>query len=158
VGDCADTIQLARVADAEAQAAAANIVSRQKGGDSDTLMDYTAVPAVLFTYPQYGMVGATEQRLLEEGVAYEKSFGKELTWPTYKRVGLKTAAYKVLVGRDDGRVLGAHILSDNAAGLIYAFALAMHNRIPAKKLYRQSVMTPYPSRESDIIYMLRSLL
>lgn len=34
----------------------------------------------------------------------------------------------------------------------------MVNRIAVDDLYRQSVMTPYPSRESDIIYMLKPLL
>jgi glutathione reductase (NADPH) len=72
-------------------------------------------------------------------------------------VGLPSAAYKVLAG-EDGLVLGAHILSDNATGLINAFALAMRNGIRAKDLYRQSIMTPYPSRESDIIYMLKPLV
>lgn len=158
VGDCAATVQLARVADAEAQTAAANIVSRHKGDNHETFMDYTAVPAVLFTYPQYGMVGATEDRLKDDGIDYEKSWGKELGWPTYRRIGMKSAAFKILVGKSDGSILGAHILSDNATGLINTFTLAMHNRIPVKELHRQSVMTPYPSRESDIIYMLNPLL
>ena len=157
VGDCAATIQLARVADAEAQVAAAGIVSRHKGDRNDDAMDYTAVPSVLFTYPQYGMVGATEEALKEKGVAYRKSFDKNLTWPTYRRVGMKSAAYKLLAG-EDGQLLGAHVLSDNATGLINTCTLAMLNHIPVDALYRQSVMTPYPSRESDIIYMLKPLI
>ncbi len=157
VGDCAATVQLARVADAEARVAAANIVGRHGNRDTLATMDYSAVPAVLFTYPQYGMVGATEQALAGDGVAYRKSFGRELSWPTYRRVGLKSAAYKILAA-DDGTVLGAHILSDNATGLISMFTLAMRNRIPVDKLARQCVMTPYPSRESDIMYMLKPLV
>lgn len=153
-GDCAATIQLARVADAEAMTAAANILRAAGGGGEAAVMDYAAVPSVLFTYPQYGMVGATERALQEQGVAYRKSFAKELRWPTYRRIGMTGAAYKVLAG-EDGKILGAHILSDNAAGLIYGFTLAMVNGIPAADLHRQSIMTPYPSRESDIIYMLR---
>ncbi len=157
IGDCADTIQLARVADAEAHTAAANIVDRYTGDDVEASMEYTAVPAVLFTYPQYGMVGATEARLAREDVAYDKSFSKELGWPTYRRVGLKSAAYKILAGKN-GQILGAHILSDNATGLINVFALAMRNNIGVHKLHEQSIMSPYPSRESDIIYMLKPLV
>ncbi|NNL77503.1 MAG: NAD(P)/FAD-dependent oxidoreductase [Desulfobacterales bacterium] len=157
VGDCAATVQLARVADAEAQVAAANIIKREKGDQQDALMDYTAVPSVLFTYPQYGMVGTTESALNDKGVTFKKSFGKNLSWPTYKRVGMKSAAYKLLAA-ENGKLLGAHVLSDNATGLINAFMLAMVNQITVEKLYRQSVMTPYPSRESDIIYMLKPLI
>ena len=82
---------------------------------------------------------------------------KHLDWPTYERVGMKSAAYKLLAG-EDGRLLGVHVLSDNATGLINTCTLAMRNRIPVDTLYRQSFMTPYPSRESDIIYMLKLLI
>jgi glutathione reductase (NADPH) len=157
VGDCAATVQLARVADAEAQMAADDIVAGIKGDKPPSGMDYAAVPAVLFTYPQYAMVGKTEATLQEEPVSYTKSFAKELSWPTYRRVGLRSAAYKILAD-GEGRVLGAHILSDNATGLINTFSLAMKNGITVDALLDQSVMTPYPSRESDIIYMLRPLV
>jgi glutathione reductase (NADPH) len=103
------------------------------------------------------MVGATEEKLKKEGVAFRKSFAKELNWPTYKRVGMKSAAYKLLVG-ESGMLLGAHVLSDNTTGLINTFTLAMTNKISAEELYRQSILTPYPSRESDIIYMIKPLL
>lgn len=154
-GDCAATVQLARVADAEAQTAAANI-ARMLGKSSDgARMDYRAVPAVLFTYPQYGMVGATEQELRKDEIAYRKNAAHHLDWPTYRRVGMPSAAFKVLVGKENGLILGAHVLSDNATGLINTFTLAMRNRIPVQTLYRHSIMSPYPSRESDMIYMLK---
>jgi glutathione reductase (NADPH) len=155
VGDCAVGIQLARVADYEAKVAAHNILAQLNDTEKDTI-DYDAVPVLLFTYPQYGMVGKTEDLLKKEGVEYQKSFGKNLRWPTYKRVGLAHAAYKILAG-PDGRILGAHILSDNASGLINTLKTAMLNGITTDALYRQSIMTPYPTRESDIIYMLDPL-
>ena len=64
------------------------------------------------------------------------------------------AAFKVLVD-DNNHVLGAHIISDNAAGLINIFKQAMLQNQTVEELYWQHVMTPYPSRESDIIYMLK---
>jgi glutathione reductase (NADPH) len=157
VGDCADSIQLARVADAEAHVAAANIFNAAKDGEDERSIDYSAVPAVLFTYPQYGMVGTTEDALKKSGVEYTKSFAKELTWPTYKRVGMPAAAYKILVG-EKRQILGAHVLSDNATGLINSFALAMVSGIDVDSLYQYSIMTPYPSRESDLLYMLKPLI
>lgn len=155
VGDCAATIQLARVADGEAMVAAESIVGKQNGSSWPAL-DYSAVPAVLFTYPQYGMVGATEEALKAEGIPFNKSFGKQLAWPTFRRIGMTNAAYKILTG-ENGAFLGAHILSDNAAGVINTIRLAMLNRIPVETLCRQSVLSPYPSRESDMLYMLKPL-
>lgn len=155
IGDCANTIQLARVADYEAKVAA-NTILGYKEGHSGPGIDYSTVAAILFTYPQYAMVGATEDTLKRDNIAYTKSFGKNLTWPTYRRIGMSCAAYKILVGTD-GNFLGAHILSDNASGIINTIRMAMVNQIPVETLYRQSFLTPYPTRESDMLYMLQPL-
>ncbi len=152
VGDCAASIQLARVADYEACVAAKNILAEMHGGEG-ALMDYGAVPTVLFTYPQYAMVGATEESLRAGGIPYFKSMDSNLSWPTYRRVGMRNAAYKVLVD-ENSRILGAHIISDNAAGLINIFKQAIVSGQSSAELYWNHVMTPYPTRESDITYML----
>ncbi|MCU0560300.1 MAG: NAD(P)/FAD-dependent oxidoreductase [Desulfobacterales bacterium] len=156
IGDCAATVQLARVADNEGHAAAKNILAKKGLGEAAAL-DYSAVPALLFTYPQLAMAGKTESALEKEKTPYRKSFAKNLRWPTYRRVGMEHAAYKILVG-DDGRILGAHFLSDNAAGMVNTVRLAMINGLTADQLYEQSVMAPYPTRESDLIYMLKPLM
>ncbi len=156
VGDCADTLMLARVADREALTAVHNILSARGEGEQDVI-SYDEVPAVLFTYPQLAMVGKTEEQLETEKIRYWKSMDTNLGWPTYLRVGLRHAAYKILVDEHD-HILGAHILSDNATGLINAFRLAMLNGIDIRKLHHDAIMSPYPSRESDMLYMLAPLV
>jgi len=156
VGDCAATIQLARVADKEAHVAAENILAELDLGRTAT-MDYRSVPAILFTYPQFAMVGQTESALRQDGHAYQKSFAKNLSWPTYRRVGLKTAAYKILTDAKN-QILGAHILSDHASGMINTLKQAMLNKTAVDELYRQTIVSPYPTRESDLSYMLKPLL
>jgi glutathione reductase (NADPH) len=156
IGDCAATLQLARVADYEGHVAAQNILA-ELNRSAVASIDYAAVPAMLFTYPQYGMAGKTEAALTQQNIAYRKSFAKSLQWPTYQRIGMKHAAYKILVGTDN-RVLGAHILSDNASGLLNTLSQAMLNGTTAEQLYWQNIMSPYPTRESDLIYMLKPLL
>lgn len=152
IGDCADTIKLARVADKEAKIAAAAIQAIEQKKPLPQI-DYSAVPAVLFSYPQLAMVGKTEKELQEDGVKYWKSFDTELGWPTYKRVGLQWGAYKILVDEND-LVVGAHFISDNTTGLINTFKQAIIDKTPVQNLYDANIMAPYPSRESDIIYML----
>lgn len=157
VGDAAATIQLARVADREAHLAAAAIIAREEQEAPPEPLNYGAVPAVLFTYPQLGMVGQTEDELKQDGIKFWKSFDKNIGWPTYRRVGMKNAAYKILVDADN-RILGAHILSDNCTGLINTLKQAMLDGTTIQELHRDNIMSPYPSRESDIIYMLGPLL
>jgi len=155
IGDCAATIQLARVADYEAQVAGRNILAGLRGGEG-AAMDYGTVPTLLFTYPQYGMVGATESALRARGKSYRKSFAQALAWPTYQRIGLRHAAYKVLAD-DKGRVLGAHFIADQAGGVINAFTQAMRDGKTVEALYHEQIMSPYPTRESDMLYMLKPL-
>lgn len=156
VGDCVQTIQLARVADMEAHVAARTIISAKEGVVASGI-DYTAVPTVLFTYPQLGMLGKTEEQLKEQNIRYWKSYDTNLSWPTYLRVGLRFAAYKIMVD-EQGLLLGVHILSDNTTGLLNTFKHAMINNTPVNELHENSIMTPYPSRESDILYMLNPLI
>ena len=156
VGDCVDSLQLARVADREAQVAAENIVA-EKSGETGAEISYREIPAVLFTYPQLAMVGKTEQALRKEEVKYWRAFETELGWPTYRRIGLRHAAFKILVDADD-RILGAHILSDNATGIINVFRQAMLDSKSIRQVRDDAILSPYPSRESDILYMLNPLL
>ena len=156
VGDCARTVMLARVADMEAHVAARSIMAMDKGADLPA-MDYSAVPAVLFTYPQLGMVGKTEQMLEQENIRYWKSHDTGLGWPTYRRIGMEHAAYKILVDENDC-ILGAHFLADNTTGMVNAFKQAMIDKTPITKLWDDHIMAPYPSRESDIPYMLKPLI
>nr|WP_240910238.1 hypothetical protein [Desulfopila sp. IMCC35008] len=99
------------------------------------------------------MLGKTEEQLKEQNIKYWKSYDTNLSWPTYRRVGLRFAAYKMLVD-EQGLILGVHILSDNTTGLLNTFKHAMINKTPVKEIHENSIMTPYPSRESDILYML----
>ncbi len=156
VGDCAASLQLARVADMEGHIAASSIIARQTGEETAAI-DYRVVPAVLFTYPQLAMVGKTEEQLQEEGVTYWQSHDSHLSWPTYRRVGMRHAAYKILVDAE-GKILGAHFLSDNSTGLINTCKQAMLDGTTVADLHRSNIMAPYPSRESDLIYMLNPLL
>jgi glutathione reductase (NADPH) len=156
IGDCARTVMLARVADMEAHVAARAVMALENGTDLP-VMDYTAVPAVLFTYPQLGMVGKTEDTLREENTPYWKSYDTDLGWPTYQRIGMKHAAYKILVD-ETGHILGAHFLGDHTTGLVNAFKQAMIDKTSVRKLRQDHIMAPYPSRESDILYMLDPLL
>ena len=72
---------------------------------------------------------------------YVKSAAQNLKWPTYRRMGMKHAAYKILVDPDH-HILGAHFLSDNAAGLVNTIKQAMLNDQTVDDLYNQSIMAP----------------
>jgi glutathione reductase (NADPH) len=59
---------------------------------------------------------------------------------------------------ENNKILGAHILSDQVSGIINTIKQAMLNLTTVDKLYQQTIVSPYPTRESDLSYMLKPLL
>jgi glutathione reductase (NADPH) len=57
-------------------------------------------------------------------------------------VGLKHAAYKLLTDKNN-KILGAHILSDQASGTINTIRQAMLNLTTVDELYQQTIVSPY---------------
>jgi glutathione reductase (NADPH) len=133
-------LQLARVADMEAHVAAKSIIGSKEGG-TPTSIDYSATPAVLFTYPQLGMLGKTKEQLKEESIKYWKSYYYHLNWPTYRRVDLKHGTFKILVDKHD-HLLGTHFLSDNTTGLLNTFKQAMLDKTPIVELHKKILCRP----------------
>lgn len=161
IGDCASTMQLARVADNEAHVAAEILMQKISDKCEPKLARYDVAPAILFTYPQLAMVGQTEKQLMEKGmrldVGYERSMEVNLGWANFLRVGMKFASYKMLVDQN-GYILGAHILSPDPSGCIEVIKMAMMYGIPVDKLWDDSILSAYPTPSSDLTYMLGSLI
>lgn len=105
----------------------------------------------------YQLPGRAERPLKRDVIAYRKSTAADVKWPTYRRVGIQHAAYKILVAEDD-TILGAHVVFDNPVGLINTFKQAIIDGTTVEELYWQNTMSPCPSRESNILYMLKPLV
>ena len=121
IGDIANDFQLKHVANHEASVAFWNI------GHPDELrsIDYRAVPAAVFSNPQVASVGITEQDARANGLDYvvgRRDYGgTAYGWALVD----DTSFAKVLVDRDSGLILGAHIIGPQAATLIQPLIQAM---------------------------------
>jgi glutathione reductase (NADPH) len=73
-------------------------------------------------------------------------------WYSARRVGMKYSGFKVLVERESGRILGAHVLGIDAAELINVFAIAMRGKLTASDI-KQTIFA-YPTGASDVGYMV----
>lgn len=108
------------------------------------------------------MVGATEEVLKKQGmkldVHYERSMGTNLRWANYLRDGSKFASYKILVNREDRRILGAHVLSPNPAGCINIIKIAMMRGVTVEELWKKAALSLYSTYDSDLSYMLGPLV
>ncbi len=115
-------IMLAHVAAAEGLCAVKHILSKDM---ADTNMDYTAVPSAIFTTPEVGCVGLSEEQA--------KELGKEIFCPTLQMrelgkahaMGELPGFVKLVISKDDNKILGAHIAGAHATDLIAEITLAI---------------------------------
>lgn len=109
VGDVNARMMLAHVASAQGKRALNHIL-----GKTDD-MDFEVVPSAVFTDPECGMAGMTEEQCKAKGIEVEigKSFyrsnGKALA------MGETDGICKLIFDKADGRLIGAHIMGADAA-------------------------------------------
>lgn len=119
IGDIVPGLQLAHKASYEAKVAAEAI----SGEKSE--VDYLAIPAVCFTDPELASVGLNEQQAKEEG--YDVVAGKFPFAANGRALALDaTEGFVKLVARkEDGLLLGAQIVGENASDMIAELGLAV---------------------------------
>ncbi len=130
IGDVIAGPMLAHKASDEG-AALAEIIAGEK-----PQLDYDAIPAVIYTWPEVASVGKTEEDLKEAGVTYRT--GKfPFTANPRARANADTEGFvKVLADAATGRVLGVHIIGPDAGTMIAEAVLAMEFGATAEDIAR----------------------
>ncbi|MBT4073748.1 MAG: dihydrolipoyl dehydrogenase [Chloroflexi bacterium] len=121
LGDVADTPPLKHVANMEARIVRHNLWAPK---NERMQADYHGVPHAVFSSPQVGSVGETEDTLKDHGIPYtavNRSYGST-AWGW--ALGDDDSFAKLLVG-EDRKILGAHIIGPSASILIQEFATPM---------------------------------
>ncbi len=88
-------------------------------------IDYDTVPWVMYTHPEIAWVGKTEQQLKREGVAYRVG---QIPFAANGRAlgqGDTTGFVKMLADAQSDRILGVHIIGNNASELVAEAVVAM---------------------------------
>lgn len=114
--------------------------------------DYAAIPSVVFTIPPLASVGLVESEARRRGWNVEVRSGDMSGWYSSRRLGEAAAAFKTVIERDTGRILGAHLLGPHAGEVINVFALAMRGGVTVEQL--KSMLFAYPTGASDVQYMI----
>ena len=130
IGDCIAGAMLAHKAEDEG-VAVAEILVGQAGH-----VNYGAIPGVVYTWPEIASVGATEEELKAQGVAY-KSGKFPFTANGRARAMEETDGFvKILADAGSDKVLGAHIIGPDAGTLIAEIALAIEFGASAEDVAR----------------------
>jgi dihydrolipoamide dehydrogenase len=119
VGDVVGGAMLAHKAEEEG-VALAEILAGQHGH-----VNYEAIPAVVYTWPEVAAVGKTEEQLKAEGIAYKAGKFPFTANGRARSMNEGDGFVKVLACATTDKVLGAHIVGPNAGDLIAEVVLAM---------------------------------
>jgi len=149
-GDCADTDapNLTPVSANEARIAAKNLLA----GADERRIKYPPIPSVVFTLPPVARVGLLEEQAREQGLDFDVNFQITDHWYSSMRVGERYSAYKILLERGTGKILGAHVIGSGAEEQINLFTMAMGAGLTANQI--KGVIFAYPSYASDLSSMV----
>ncbi|NOX20986.1 MAG: dihydrolipoyl dehydrogenase [Nitrospirae bacterium] len=128
IGDVTGGILLAHVASKEGIVAAINAT-----GGSATI-DYSVVPAAIFTHPEIGSVGLREHQAREKGIDYITGHFQFRALGKAHAMGEISGLIKILADKKTDKVLGAHIIGPHASDLIHEAAVAIKNGLTIKDL------------------------
>ena len=124
-------IMLAHMAAAEAHTAVHNILHPEK----KKVQSYTVVPSAIFTSPEIGDVGLTEEQAREQGIAARSAVFQFRELGKAQAMGELAGLFKLVVEEGSGKLLGAHIAGAHASDLIAEATLAIQRGCTARDLF-----------------------
>jgi len=148
IGDITGKMPLTPVA----VAAGRKLAERLFNHKFDSRVDYDNIPSVIFSHPPVGTVGLSEeqarQRYGHEVTVYRSEF-------TPMRHALaahtsRTAMKLVCAGRDE-KVVGIHIIGDNADEMLQGFAVAV--KMGATKADLDNTLAIHPTSAEELVTM-----
>lgn len=148
-GDTADSdgLPLTPVAVMEGHVVASNIIKGNKKS-----IDYGAIPSVVFTIPSIASVGLTEQTAKKKKIDISVNYQEASSWFNSKRLNEDQYAFKTITDKNNGKLLGAHLIGPEAAETINLFAMAITTGMKSKDL--KKMIYAYPTFGSDLSYMV----
>ncbi len=159
VGDAIGGTLLAHVAMEEGMVAAENAVGIAREKENHI------IPLCIFTYPEVASAGLTEKEAKAKGPIKVGRFPFRSN-PTAMISGETDGLVKVIVGRDDDRILGVHIVGHDASTLISVGTSLMEQDVKARefsKLIQAHPTTPealkeaFLDAEGSAIHLLKPL-
>jgi dihydrolipoamide dehydrogenase len=130
IGDAIRGPMLAHKAEEEGIALAERLAGQKSH------VDYDAIPAVVYTWPEVASVGKTEEELKAAAIPYRTGKFPFTANPRARTNGYTEGFVKILAERETDRVLGVHIIGPDAGTLIAEAVLAKEFGASAEDIAR----------------------
>jgi dihydrolipoamide dehydrogenase len=99
-------------------------------------VNYDAVPGIIYTHPEIGSVGQTEEQLQAAGIPYRKGKFPFSANGRAKALADTEGFVKILAHADTDRILGFHVIGPHASELVAEGAIAIEFSASAEDLAR----------------------
>ena len=119
IGDVISGPMLAHKAEEEG-VAVAELIAGQAGH-----VNYGVIPGVVYTWPEVASIGATEEMLKRDGIAYNVGKFPFTANGRARAMGATDGFVKILADKGTDQILGAHIIGPDAGTLVAEIATAM---------------------------------
>jgi dihydrolipoamide dehydrogenase len=120
----------------EHKAAEEGIALAERLAGQKSRVDYDAIPAVIYTWPEVASVGKTEEELKAATVRYRTGKFPFTANPRARTNGYTEGFVKILAESETDRVLGVHIIGPDAGTMIAEAVLAKEFGASAEDIAR----------------------
>lgn len=153
IGDITGKMALTPVA----IAAGRKLAERLFNGKADSRVDYENIPSVVFSHPPIGTVGISEAEARRQYGREVTVYSSEFTPMRHalSEHGVTTAMKLVCAGRNE-RVVGIHIIGDNADEMLQGFAVAV--KLGATKADFDNTIAIHPTSAEELVTMKTPVL
>ncbi len=146
VGDCTNRLNLTPMAIAEGQAVAESLFH-----DNPTKPDHTNVPTAVFSQPNIGTLGLTEEEARAQFGAVDVYLSEFRPLKHTLTGADEKTLMKLLVDPTSDRVLGCHMVGPEAGEIIQGFAVAL--KCGATKRQFDSTVGIHPTAAEEFVTM-----
>lgn len=151
VGDVNGRSGLAHAASAQAKLAVDHALNRHF-----TPINDRAIPVGIFTNPEIGYVGRTEEEVKKDGIDYVVGKFDLRGLGRAHALGEISGFAKVLVCKQTGELLGLHIVGPHAAEMVHEGALVLQRRGTATEIF--STVHAHPTVSEGILEAIEDAL
>ena len=114
--------------------------------------DYRNVPTAIFTQPEIGVVGLTEQQARKEYNAID-IFKTSFRPLKHTLTGRETKVFmKLVVDRESDRVVGCHMVGDGSSEIIQLLGIALQAGATKKQFDKTMAVHPTTAEEFVTMY------
>ena len=146
LGDIIDRFQLTPVAIAEAMVLSANLFNGE-----NLVTDYVDIPTAIFSHPNIGTVGLSEDQAREryDNIEIYRSTFKPMLHTLTGRD--ETTLMKLVVDKNTDRVIGCHMVGPEAGEIIQGLAVAL--KAGATKAHFDETVGVHPTAAEEFVTM-----